>query len=228
MADPEKKPEKKKKPQQKQAKGGKKSGPKDGGKKKEAKKKPVYAKVPSRLKARLREEIAAKLKERLGYDNVMALPHIEKITVSMGVGAAAKDKDGKSRLEAAAKDLTTITAQRPKITRSRKAVAGFALRPDQPVGLMVTLRGDRMYDFFDRLVSVAIPRVRDFAGLSRGGFDDGGSYSLGITEQAVFPEIDINQVQHTQGMNITINVRSRKKEDAVALLEEMGLPLQKS
>jgi large subunit ribosomal protein L5 len=191
------------------------------------KRKMVVAKVPSRLKARYRQQIVPRLKERLGYDNVMAMPRLEKVVVSMGLGAG-KEKDAKAKIEEAARDLTTITGQKPKVARARKAVAGFSLRQGQTVGLQVTLRGDRMYDFFDRLVSVAIPRVRDFAGLSRNGFDQGGSYSLGLREQAVFPEIDINQVTHTQGMNITIAVRSRRREDAIALLEEMGLPLAKA
>jgi large subunit ribosomal protein L5 len=156
----------------------------------------------------------------------MAVPKLDKIVVSMGLGIA-KEKDSKTKVEEATRDLTTITGQKPKQTRAHKSVAGFNLRQGLLVGLQVTLRGDRMYDFFDKLVSVAIPRVRDFTGLSRHGFDQAGNYSMGLREQGVFPEVDVNKVQVTQGMNITIGVKSRRREDAVALLEELGLPLAK-
>ena len=197
----EKKQKPEKKPQKKQEKKPAKQAEPKG-----EKKKAVVAKVPSRVKERYREQIVPALKERLGYESVMAVPRLEKITVSMGL-RTGKDKDARARIEEAAADLTTITGQKPMQTVARRAVAGFGLREGQPVGLQVTLRGDRMYDFFDRLVSVAIPRVRDFQGLPRRAFDQAGNYSLGIREQSVFPEIDINKLTHVQGMNVTLTVR---------------------
>jgi large subunit ribosomal protein L5 len=184
--------------------------------------------VPSRVKARFRNELVPRLKERLGYTNAMALPRLDKIVVSIGIGKYSKEKEGKPRIDAAIRDLITITGQKPRTTIATRAVAGFSLREGQQVGLVVTLRGDRMYDFFDRLINVAIPRVRDFQGLPRRSFDDAGNYSLGIAEHVVFPEIDINQVTGTQGMNVTLGIRARKKDDAVALMEELGLPLRKN
>lgn len=245
MGDPEKKKKaeggdaadgkpKEKKPRPEGAKGEK--GGKDKGKEKgkdkgkeaapAAPRRMSVAKVPSRLKERLRQEILPKLGKRLGYDNPMAMPRLDKIVVSMGLGIS-KEKDSKLRQEEAIRDLTVITGQKPRLAPSRKSVAGFNLRAGLIVGLHVTMRGSRMYDFFDRLVSVAIPRIRDFTGLPRRGFDQAGNYSMGVREQGIFPEVDVNKVQMTQGMNITIGIKSRKREDAMALLEELGLPLAK-
>jgi large subunit ribosomal protein L5 len=225
MAGEEKKPKPEKKPaKQKGEPKGERKAEKKGEKKAEKKGKAVVAKVPSRVKARYREQVVPELQQKLGYKSVMAVPKLEKITVSMGL-RTGKDKDARARIEAAAADLTTITGQKPRQTVARRAVAGFGLREGLPVGLQVTLRGPRMYDFFDRLVSVAIPRVRDFQGLPRGAFDRAGNYSLGIREQTVFPEVDINKVTHTQGMNVTLTVRSRRPADAEALLEALGFPL---
>lgn len=177
----------------------------------------------ARLLERYRNEIAPMLKEQLGYDNILAVPRLQKIVVSMGVGAAKKDK---GILETAAQTLATITGQKPLVTRARKAVASFQLRRGMEIGLKVTLRGRRMYEFFDRLVNVAIPRIRDFRGLSLRGFDRFGNYSLGIPEQTVFPEVPVDKVERVLGMNVTICVRARRPSDSEALLRALGLPLR--
>jgi large subunit ribosomal protein L5 len=177
----------------------------------------------ARLMERYQKEVVTKLTTELGYTNRLALPRLEKVVVSMGLGAATKNK---ALMEQAQKDLTLITAQKPQVMKARKSVAGFMLRKGQEVGLKVTLRGRRMYEFLDRLISTAIPRIRDFRGLNPKSFDHAGNYSLGISEQAVFPEISVEQIQASQGMNVTIGIRSRKKEDSVALLQAMGFPFR--
>ena len=177
----------------------------------------------SRLQDRYRNDVVPALKKALGTDNIHALPRIDKIVVSMGVGAALENKNA---LDAAAKDLGTITGQKPMVCRARKSVAGFKLRKGQSIGLKVTLRGRRAYEFLDRLISVVIPRIRDFRGLSPKAFDQAGNYNLGISEQIVFPEINIDKMEFVQGMNITIGVRSRKADHSFELLKQLGVPFR--
>jgi large subunit ribosomal protein L5 len=178
-----------------------------------------------RLKTLYAEELAPKLKEQLGLDNVMEIPRLEKIVVNMGVGEAVNDKKA---IESAMDELTLITGQRPRLNRSRKSVAGFKVREGMPVGASVTLRGARMWEFFDRLLAVAIPRVRDFRGLNPRSFDGRGNYSFGVTEQLIFPEIDFDQVTATHGMDITICTSASNDEQAKALLEAFGFPFRKA
>jgi large subunit ribosomal protein L5 len=177
----------------------------------------------ARLLDRYKTEIAPALKTELGYKNVYAVPRLEKVVISMGVGAALENKN---RLDAASRDLAQIAGQKPAVCRARKSVAGFKLRQGQEIGLKVTLRGPRMYEFVDRLVSVVIPRIRDFRGLSPKAFDQAGNYNLGISEQVVFPEINLDKVEFQQGMNITIGVKARKPSDSLALLQKLGVPFR--
>jgi large subunit ribosomal protein L5 len=177
----------------------------------------------ARLLEKYRNEVVPALKKELRRDNALALPKLDKIVVSMGVGKALENKNA---LEAASKDLATITGQKPMVTRARKSVAGFKLRKGQDIGLKVTLRGKRMYEFLDRLVSIVIPRIRDFRGLSPRAFDQAGNYNLGISEQVVFPEINIDKLEFVQGMNITIGVRARKPEESLELLKRLGMPFR--
>ncbi len=179
----------------------------------------------ARLLEKYRTELVPELKKTLGTQNVLALPRLDKVVVSMGVGKALENKNF---LDAAAKDLATITGQKPLVTRARKSVAGFKLRKGQEIGLKVTLRGNRMYEFLDRLVSVVIPRIRDFRGLYPKAFDPAGNYNLGISEQVVFPEINIDKVEFVQGMNVTICVRARDREESFELLKRLGLPFRPS
>ena len=179
----------------------------------------------ARLLEKYRSQVVPELKRTLGTDNVLALPRLDKIVVSMGVGKALENKNS---LDAAARDLTTITGQKPLVTRARKSVAGFKLRKGQEIGLKVTLRGKRMYEFLDRLVSIVIPRIRDFRGLSPRAFDTAGNYNMGISEQVVFPEINIDKIEFVQGMNITIGVRARDREESFGLLKRLGLPFRPS
>jgi large subunit ribosomal protein L5 len=177
----------------------------------------------SRLLEKYRKEIGPALQKELGYDNLYAVPRLEKLVVSMGVGSALENKN---RLDAAAKDLAQIVGQKPMVCRARKSVAGFKLRKGQDIGLKVTLRGERMYEFLDRLVAVVIPRIRDFRGLSPKAFDQAGNYNLGISEQSVFPEINLDKVEFVQGMNVTIGVRAKKPSDSFALLQKLGVPFR--
>jgi large subunit ribosomal protein L5 len=178
-----------------------------------------------RLKERYLSEIAPALMRAFGYSNIMEAPRPAKVIVSMGVGAATQDP---KVLDAAVEDLSTIAGQRPKITRSRRSIAQFRVRQHNPVGCMVTLRHDRMYEFLDRLISTALPRIRDFRGLPTDAVDGRGNYNLGLREQTVFPEIDIDKVSRVQGMNISIVTTARTDEECLALLRELGLPLQES
>ena len=177
----------------------------------------------SRLLERYREEVTAALMERFEITNRMATPKIEKITVNMGVGKATENR---KFLDDAIRDLTVITGQKPKNPISRRSVAGFKVREGNPVGCMVTLRGKRMYEFLDRLISIVIPRIRDFRGLSPRAFDGRGNFSMGLSEQIVFPEIDLDSVEHTQGMNITITVQNATDEMSFELLRELGMPFR--
>ena len=177
--------------------------------------------MAARLKSRYEQEIRPALIERFGYSTPMQAPVIEKITLNMGVGEAKQDS---KMLEAATEQLATIAGQRPSVRRARKSIAAFKLREGMPVGLSVTLRGERGYEFLDRLMSVAIPRIRDFRGMSPRSFDGRGNYSLGVREQIIFPEIDYDSIDQTRGLNITITTSARTDEEALALLEAFGFP----
>ena len=177
----------------------------------------------ARLFEKYREEIMAALMERFGIENRLAVPKIEKVTVNMGVGRATENR---KFLDDATRDLTLITGQKPKMTVSRRSVAGFKVREGNPVGCAVTLRGKRMYEFLDRLISIVIPRIRDFRGLSPRAFDGRGNYSMGLSEQIVFPEIDLDSVEHTQGMNVTITVKNATDEMSFELLRGLGMPFR--
>ena len=174
-----------------------------------------------RLRERYDQEIRAALKEQLGLDNVMQVPRLEKIVVNMGVGAAVAQP---SLLEGAVRDLTTISGQKPIITRAKKSIAGFKLREGQAIGAVVTLRGARMWEFYDRLVSVAIPRIRDFRGLDPSGFDGSGNYNFGVTEQLIFPEIEYDAIDEVRGFTITIVTTAKTDEHGRALLSALGFP----
>jgi len=174
-----------------------------------------------RLKVRYREELVAELQRRLGLANPMQVPRLEKVVVNMGVGDAVKDG---RMLDAALDDLSVITGQRPVVTKARKSIAGFKLRAGMPIGAKVTLRGDRMWEFVDRLVSLALPRIRDFRGLDPRGFDGSGNFTLGVTEQLIFPEIDYDRVVKVRGMDITIVTTAKDDETGRALLVALGFP----
>src|SRR5580704_6246939 len=180
--------------------------------------------MAARLKTRYIEEIRPALIERFGYSTPMQAPKIEKITVNMGVGDAKQDSN---MLEAATSQLATITGQKPNVRRARKSIAQFKVREGMPVGVAVTLRGERSYEFLDRLMSVAIPRIRDFRGLSRRSFDGRGNYSLGVREQLIFPEIDYDAIDQVRGLDITITTSAKSDEESMALLEARGMPCAK-
>lgn len=177
----------------------------------------------TRLLERYKKEILPQLAEQLGKANALSVPRVEKVVVNMGVGAALQEQ---KRLDEAADSLGLITGQRPVITKAKRSVSGFRLREGMKIGCMVTLRGRRMYEFLDRLISLALPRVRDFRGLRRNAFDGHGNYSLGISEQMVFPEIDPDRVSHVQGMDVTIVTTARDNEEGYALLSALGMPFQ--
>src|ERR1700724_3347932 len=174
-----------------------------------------------RLKVRYDEEVRAGLKDSLGLSNIMMVPRLEKIVINMGVGRATQQQ---SLLEGAVRDLTIITGQKPLVTKAKKSIANFKLREGNSIGAKVTLRGDRIGDFFDRLISLAIPRIRDFRGLSPTSFDGRGNYTFGVTEQLIFPEIDYDKVDATRGMDITIVTTARTNPEGRALLEAFGFP----
>lgn len=176
-----------------------------------------------RLKEKYKSEIVAKLEKELGISNVNNVPRLQKIVVNMGVGAAASDH---KLLDAAMNDMRIITGQQPCVTRAKKSIAGFHVREGQAIGCKVTLRGDRMWEFLDRLLSTALPRVRDFRGISRTSFDGRGNYTLGITEQLIFPEIEYDKVDRTRGMDITFVTTAENNENALALLEALGFPFK--
>ncbi|MDC0180112.1 50S ribosomal protein L5 [Pseudomonadota bacterium] len=176
------------------------------------------------LKETFNKELLPQLKEKLGIDNVMAVPKLTKVVVNMGVGEALTDK---KHLESAVNDLELIAGQKAVITKAKKSVASFKLREGWPVGCKVTLRGDRMYDFIERLVNIAIPRERDFRGLNPKSFDGQGNYSMGIKEQIIFPEINYDNIDKIRGMDICINTSASNMEDAKALLEVLNFPFKK-
>ena len=177
-----------------------------------------------RLKDKFRDEVVPALRDRLGKANDLAVPRLEKIIISMGVGEAILDS---KKLDEAVVHLTPLSGQKPQITRARRSVAGFKLSEGNAVGCRVTLRRQRMWEFLDRLIALVLPRVRDFRGLNPRSFDGRGNYSLGLTEQMVFPEIDPDSVSNTQGMNITLVTTARTDEEGRELLRELGMPFQK-
>ncbi|CAI3132467.1 MULTISPECIES: 50S ribosomal protein L5 [Acinetobacter] len=177
----------------------------------------------ARLKARYNDELKAKLKEELSVKNVMEIPRITKITLNMGVGAAATDK---KLLDGAVVDMQLIAGQKPVVTLARKSIAGFKIRDGWPIGCKVTLRGDQMYEFLDRLISIAIPRIRDFRGFSSKSFDGRGNYSMGLKEQIVFPEIDFDKIDRIRGMDITITTTARTDDEGRALMRAFGFPFK--
>jgi large subunit ribosomal protein L5 len=175
----------------------------------------------ARLKTRYDEEILPALTERFGFSTPMRAPRIVKVTVNMGVGDAKQDS---KMLDAASEQLATITGQRPNVRRARKSIAQFKVREGMPVGVAVTLRGARSYEFLDRLMSVAIPRIRDFRGLNPRSFDGRGNYSMGVREQIIFPEVDYDEVDQVRGLDITITTTAQSDDEAFALLEALGMP----
>jgi large subunit ribosomal protein L5 len=185
---------------------------------------PANASAP-RLKARYREEIVPALREQFGYPNIMQVPGLTKIVVNMGVGEAARDS---KLIEGAIKDLTIITGQKPMVTKARKSIAQFKLREGMPIGAHVTLRGDRMWEFLDRLLSLALPRIRDFRGLSPKQFDGRGNYTFGLTEQVVFHEIDQDKLDRIRGMDITIVTTATTDDEGRAFLKQLGFPFKES
>lgn len=177
----------------------------------------------ARLLEKYRAEIVPALSEELGQSNVHAIPRLEKIVVSMGVGEAVQDR---KRLDAAVDHLTTLSGQKAQVCRAKKSVSGFRLREGMPIGCRVTLRGKRMYEFLDRLITLALPRVRDFRGVNPKSFDGRGNYNCGLQEQLVFPEVDPETVNHPQGMNITIVTTAQNNDEGHALLKALGVPFQ--
>jgi large subunit ribosomal protein L5 len=180
--------------------------------------------VVARLKEKYTKEIVPALKEQRGIDNVNKVPRLEKIVVNMGVGIAAQDS---KQLDAAVEDLRLITGQQPMICRAKKSIANFKIRAGMPIGAKVTLRGERMWEFLDRLLSTAIPRIRDFRGIPATSFDGRGNYSLGVTEQLIFTEIEYDRVDRTRGMDVTFVTTADNDEDAKALLTALGFPFKK-
>jgi len=178
-----------------------------------------------RLKTKYREDIAGKLREEFSYENVMQIPGLVKIVVNMGVGDAARDS---KLIDGAIKDLTTITGQKPAVTKARKSIAQFKLREGQPIGCHVTLRGDRMWEFLDRTLSLALPRIRDFRGLSPKQFDGRGNYTFGLTEQVMFHEIDQDKIDRTRGMDITVVTTATNDDEGRALLRHLGFPFKEA
>jgi large subunit ribosomal protein L5 len=179
--------------------------------------------MAARLKERYQKDVAPAIAKEFAIKNPMAIPRLEKIVVNMGMGEAIANA---KILDTAVAELTSIAGQKPVVTKAKKSIASFKLRQGMPIGVMVTLRGERMYEFFDRLVSVALPRVRDFRGLSPKAFDGRGNYTIGIREQLIFPEIDFNKVDKLRGMNISIVTTARNDEEARALLKALGMPFR--
>jgi large subunit ribosomal protein L5 len=179
------------------------------------------AEIPPRLKERYESEVRATLKERFGYSSMMEVPRLTKITLNMGVGEAKQDSN---MLDAASEQLATIAGQAPSVRRARKSIAAFKLREGMPVGVSLTLRRARMWEFLDRLTSIAIPRIRDFRGLNPRSFDGRGNYSMGVREQIIFPEIDYDAIDQVRGLDVTITTTAKTDEEAYTLLRELGMP----
>jgi large subunit ribosomal protein L5 len=182
-------------------------------------------KVAPRLKERYRAEIIGELRKQFEYPNIMQVPGVTKVVVNMGVGDAARDS---KLIEGAVRDLTAITGQKPAITKARKSIAQFKLREGQPIGTHVTLRGDRMWEFLDRLVSIALPRIRDFRGLSPKQFDGNGNYTFGLNEQSMFHEIDQDRIDRVRGMDITVVTTAKTDDEGRALLKLLGFPFKEA
>ena len=178
----------------------------------------------ARLLEKYKKDVVPKMMERFSYTNVNAVPRLRKITLSMGIGKAIENT---KRVEAAVKDLSLMAGQKPVVTKAKQSVSGFKLRKGMSVGAKVTLRGKRMYEFFDRLVSIVIPRIRDFRGFSPRSFDGRGNYSLGLSEQLVFPEISVDDVEFVQGLNVTLTIDRSSDEESLALLELFGFPFRR-
>jgi large subunit ribosomal protein L5 len=184
----------------------------------------AYAKSPPRLKERYHSHVRQELKTELGLANIMEVPRLEKIVVNTGAGKATQQQ---SLIEGAQRDLQTITGQKPVVTRAKKSIAGFKLREGQAIGVKVTLRGDRAWEFLDRLISLAIPRIRDFRGMSADSFDGRGNYTFGVTEQLIFPEIDYDKIDTVRGMDITIVTTATSDDNGRALLRALGFPFRR-
>lgn len=195
----------------------------DGKGKKDAPKEKPGERIPPRLAERYRQEIAPALIKEFNYSNVMQVPHVQKVVVNIGLGEALSNAKA---LDAAVKDLTTITGQKPLVRKAKKSIATFKLREGNAIGVKVTLRGDRMYWFLDRLMNAALPRVRDFRGVPRDAFDGRGNYTLGLREQLIFPEIDYDAIDKLRGMEITIVTSAKNDEEARRLLQLMGMPFR--
>jgi large subunit ribosomal protein L5 len=179
--------------------------------------------MPARLKQHYQENVIAALTKEFSYKNPMAVPKMEKISVNIGLGEATQNA---KLMDGAVTELGQIAGQKPVVTKARKSIAAFKLRENMPIACMVTLRGDRMYEFFDRLVNVALPRVRDFRGVSTKSFDGRGNYTLGVKDQLIFPEIDYAKVEKTKGMNISITTTAKTDAEGLALLRQMGMPFR--
>jgi large subunit ribosomal protein L5 len=187
----------------------------------EVRKEAARASYAPRLKVLFEQELRPRLKDELGFSSVMDVPHIEKITLNMGVGEAKTDA---KQLDSALEELTTIAGQRAQVRRARKSIAQFKIREGMPIGAKVTLRGARMYEFLDRLIAIALPRIRDFRGLSPSSFDGRGNYSLGIREQIIFPEINYDDIQQVRGLDVAITTSAQTDDQALALLRGLGMP----
>jgi large subunit ribosomal protein L5 len=187
----------------------------------EVRKEAARASYAPRLKVLYEQELRSGLKDDLGLSSLMDVPHVEKITLNMGVGEAKTDA---KQLDSAVEELTTIAGQRAQVRRARKSIAQFKIREGMPIGAKVTLRGARMYEFLDRLIAIALPRIRDFRGLSPSSFDGRGNYSLGIREQIIFPEIDYDDIQQVRGLDVAITTSAKTDEQALALLRGLGMP----
>jgi len=205
------------------AKAGKKGGEDEGGEKPKKAAKPAGPKVPARIKERYVKEVVPNLMKERNYPNVMAVPRLRKIVVNMGVGEATQNI---KLLDTAIDELGRITGQRPAMRRSRKSIAAFRLRQGMPIAATVTLRGDRMYEFVDRLFNVALPRVRDFRGVPTNSFDGRGNYTLGLKDQLIFPEVDYAKVDKMRGMNVTFVTSARTDEESKLLLQHLGMPFR--
>jgi large subunit ribosomal protein L5 len=179
--------------------------------------------MAARLKEHYQKNVIPALRKEFGYENIMAVPKIEKIAVNIGLGEATQNP---RMMDAAVSELATITGQKPVVTKAKKSIAAFKLREGMAIGCMVTLRGDRMYEFLDRLVSIALPRVRDFRGVSSKSFDGRGNYTLGVKDQLIFPEIDYNKVDKLKGMNVCITTTAKTDAEGLALLKHMGMPFR--
>jgi large subunit ribosomal protein L5 len=187
----------------------------------EVRKEAARASYAPRLKVLYEQELRPQLKDELGFSSVMDVPHVEKITLNMGVGEAKTDA---KQLDSALDELTTIAGQRAQVRRARKSIAQFKIREGMPIGAKVTLRGARMYEFLDRLIAIALPRIRDFRGLSPSSFDGRGNYSLGIREQIIFPEINYDDIQQVRGLDVAITTSAKTDDQALALLRGLGMP----